>query len=165
MRRTEIGRSVGLSVGEWLISLKEEHSVGFIPNVRILFLLSSCSCHSEKRRLSYQIAPLSILPDLEMSSSAKTLKSVDYEIFGEVQGVFFRKYTEEQARKLGLVGWVKNTAGGTVTGQVQGSVENVNFMMNWLKSVGSPMSRIDKAHFTNEREISKLDFNNFSTRY
>ncbi|XP_048381191.1 acylphosphatase-2-like isoform X1 [Stegostoma tigrinum] len=134
-----------------------------------------------------------------MSSSAKTLKSVDYEIFGEVQGVFFRKncdgsaartiqtkhknitrsrsrpsgpsnllchsYTEEQARKLGLVGWVKNTAGGTVTGQVQGSVENVNFMMNWLKSVGSPMSRIDKALFTNEREISKLDFNNFSTRY
>ncbi|XP_072407106.1 acylphosphatase-2-like isoform X2 [Chiloscyllium punctatum] len=132
---------------------------------RILFLLGSCTYHSQKRRLSCQIAALSILPALEMSSYAKALKSVDYEIFGEVQGVFFRKYTEEQARKLGLVGWVKNTARGTVTGQVQGSVENVNFMMNWLKSVGSPMSRIDKAQFSDEREISKLDFNNFSTRY
>ncbi|XP_043538620.1 acylphosphatase-2-like isoform X3 [Chiloscyllium plagiosum] len=132
---------------------------------RILFLSGSCTYHSQKRRLSCQIAALSILPALEMSSYATALKSVDYEIFGEVQGVFFRKYTEEQARKLGLVGWVKNTARGTVTGQVQGSVENVNFMMNWLKSVGSPMSRIDKAQFSDEREISKLDFNNFSTRY
>ncbi|XP_051901032.1 acylphosphatase-2-like isoform X2 [Pristis pectinata] len=101
----------------------------------------------------------------EMSSSSTGLKSVDYEIFGDVQGVFFRKYTEEQARKLGLVGWVKNTAAGTVTGQVQGAVDKVNFMMNWLKSVGSPMSRIDKAHFSNERDVSKLDFNKFSTRY
>ncbi|XP_051901039.1 acylphosphatase-2-like isoform X5 [Pristis pectinata] len=84
---------------------------------------------------------------------------------GVMQGVFFRKYTEEQARKLGLVGWVKNTAAGTVTGQVQGAVDKVNFMMNWLKSVGSPMSRIDKAHFSNERDVSKLDFNKFSTRY
>ncbi|XP_062892192.1 acylphosphatase-2-like [Mobula hypostoma] len=100
-----------------------------------------------------------------MSSSSTGLKSVDYEIFGDVQGVFFRKYTEEQARRLGLVGWVKNTAGGTVTGQVQGAAEKVNFMMNWLKSVGSPMSRIDRAHFSNERAISKLDFNNFSTKY
>ncbi|XP_038643304.1 acylphosphatase-2-like isoform X4 [Scyliorhinus canicula] len=81
------------------------------------------------------------------------------------KGVFFRKYTEEQARKLGLVGWVKNTSQGTVIGQVQGAVEKVNFMMNWLKSVGSPMSRIDRANFSNEREISKLDFDMFSTRY
>ncbi|XP_043538619.1 acylphosphatase-2-like isoform X2 [Chiloscyllium plagiosum] len=162
----------------------------FKSQSRILFLSGSCTYHSQKRRLSCQIAALSILPALEMSSYATALKSVDYEIFGEVQGVFFRKvrmmkskesisylskldlpgysvsnYTEEQARKLGLVGWVKNTARGTVTGQVQGSVENVNFMMNWLKSVGSPMSRIDKAQFSDEREISKLDFNNFSTRY
>ncbi|XP_078057086.1 acylphosphatase-2-like isoform X1 [Mustelus asterias] len=125
-----------------------------------------------------------------MSSPAAGLKSVDYEVFGEVQGVFFRKvralnlkesipchsslslpgrsvspYTDEQAKKLGLVGWVKNTAQGTVIGQMQGPAEKVHFMMNWLKSVGSPMSRIDKANFSNEREISKLDFNSFSTRY
>ncbi|GCB64344.1 hypothetical protein scyTo_0007523 [Scyliorhinus torazame] len=75
------------------------------------------------------------------------------------------EYTGEQARKLGLVGWVKNTSQGTVIGQVQGAVEKVNLMMNWLKSVGSPMSRIDRANFSNEREISKLDFDTFSTRY
>uniref|UniRef100_A0A0E9UNE4 Acylphosphatase-1 n=1 Tax=Anguilla anguilla TaxID=7936 RepID=A0A0E9UNE4_ANGAN len=31
--------------------------------------------------------------------------SVDYEIFGRVQGVFFRKYTQAEGKKLGLVGW------------------------------------------------------------
>ncbi|XP_070334483.1 acylphosphatase-2 isoform X8 [Odocoileus virginianus] len=41
-------------------------------------------------------------------------------------GVCFRMYTEDEARKIGVVGWVKNTSKGTVTGQVQGPEEKVN---------------------------------------
>ncbi|XP_038253681.1 acylphosphatase-2 isoform X2 [Dermochelys coriacea] len=66
-----------------------------------------------------------------MSALAKAsgvLKSVDYEVFGRVQGVCFRMYTEEEARKMGVVGWVKNTRQGTVTGQVQGPEDKVNAM-------------------------------------
>ncbi|XP_062427671.1 acylphosphatase-2 [Rhea pennata] len=103
-----------------------------------------------------------------MSGLARTpgaLKSVDYEVFGRVQGVCFRMYTEEEARKLGVVGWVKNTSKGTVTGQVQGPEEKVNAMKSWLAKVGSPSSRIDRTNFSNEKEISKLDFSGFSTRY
>ncbi len=33
--------------------------------------------------------------------------SVAYEVYGKVQGVFFRKTTRQQAIALGLVGWVK----------------------------------------------------------
>ncbi|XP_053133637.1 acylphosphatase-2-like isoform X2 [Hemicordylus capensis] len=91
--------------------------------------------------------------------------ALDYEVYGDVQGVFFRKYTEEQGRKLGVVGWVKNTAHGTVTGQVQGPKEKVEIMKNWLRSVGSPMSRIDRAVFSNERAISSLEFQSFATKY
>ncbi|XP_076990345.1 acylphosphatase-2 isoform X4 [Tamandua tetradactyla] len=61
-------------------------------------------------------------------STARPLKSVDYEVFGRVQGVCFRMYTEEEAKKLGVVGWVKNTSKGTVAGQVQGPEEKVNSM-------------------------------------
>ncbi|XP_045150044.1 acylphosphatase-2 isoform X1 [Echinops telfairi] len=61
-------------------------------------------------------------------SSNGSLKSVDYEVFGNVQGVCFRMYTEGEAKKLGVVGWVKNTSKGTVTGQVQGPEEKVNSM-------------------------------------
>ncbi|XP_070235683.1 acylphosphatase-2 isoform X8 [Bos mutus] len=59
-------------------------------------------------------------------STGRPLKSVDYEVFGRVQGVCFRMYTEDEARKIGVVGWVKNTSKGTVTGQVQGPEEKVN---------------------------------------
>ncbi|XP_063085441.1 acylphosphatase-2 isoform X2 [Cavia porcellus] len=59
-------------------------------------------------------------------SAAAQLKSVDYEVFGRVQGVCFRMYTEGEAKKIGVVGWVKNTSKGTVTGQVQGPEEKVN---------------------------------------
>ncbi|XP_037987794.1 acylphosphatase-2 isoform X1 [Motacilla alba alba] len=73
-----------------------------------------------------------------MSAPAKAagaLKSVDYEVFGRVQGVCFRMYTEQEAKKLGVVGWVKNTSQGTVTGQVQGPEEKVNEIL--LSSQGT----------------------------
>ncbi|KAJ7404838.1 Acylphosphatase-2 [Willisornis vidua] len=100
-----------------------------------------------------------------LAKASGALKSVDYEVFGRVQGVCFRMYTEEEARKLGVVGWVKNTSQGTVTGQVQGPEDKVNAMKSWLSKVGSPSSRIDRTNFSNEKEIPKLDFSGFSTRY
>ncbi|XP_053316190.1 acylphosphatase-2 isoform X1 [Spea bombifrons] len=100
-----------------------------------------------------------------LAKAANKLKSVDYEVFGRVQGVCFRMYTEDEARKLGVVGWVKNTRQGTVAGQVQGPEDKVNSMKSWLSKVGSPSSRIDRVNFTDEKEITKLQYNGFSTRY
>ncbi|XP_022280453.2 acylphosphatase-2 isoform X7 [Canis lupus familiaris] len=69
-------------------------------------------------------------------SAARPLKSVDYEVFGRVQGVCFRMYTEDEAKKIGVVGWVKNTSKGTVTGQVQGPEEKVNSISRVFCGVG-----------------------------
>ena len=38
-----------------------------------------------------------------------SLIAVQFEVFGRVQGVFFRKFTNEKALSLELRGWVKNT--------------------------------------------------------
>ncbi|XP_032148025.1 acylphosphatase-2 isoform X1 [Sapajus apella] len=65
-------------------------------------------------------------------STARPLISVDYEVFGKVQGVCFRMYTEGEAKKIGVVGWVKNTSKGTVTGQVQGPEDKVSSMTSSL---------------------------------
>ncbi|XP_023965445.1 acylphosphatase-2 isoform X9 [Chrysemys picta bellii] len=46
-----------------------------------------------------------------------------------ITSVCFRMYTEDEARKMGVVGWVKNTRQGTVTGQVQGPEDKVNAMI------------------------------------
>ncbi|XP_037603453.1 acylphosphatase-1 isoform X2 [Sebastes umbrosus] len=89
------------------------------------------------------------------------LISVDYEIFGRVQGVFFRKYTQAEGKKLGLVGWVQNTGAGTVQGQLQGPRSKVTEMQEWLKSTGSPKSHITKAEFKNEKTVDSLEHSSF----
>ncbi|XP_049626469.1 acylphosphatase-1 isoform X1 [Suncus etruscus] len=90
-----------------------------------------------------------------------TLISVDYEVFGKVQGVFFRKYTQAESKKLGLVGWVQNTDQGTVQGQLQGPTSKVRHMQQWLQKKGSPKSHIERANFDNEKVISELDYSDF----
>ncbi|XP_028293339.1 acylphosphatase-1 [Gouania willdenowi] len=93
--------------------------------------------------------------------STEDLVSVDYEVFGRVQGVFFRKYTQAEGKRLGLAGWVQNTAEGTVRGQLQGPRSKVKEMQEWLKTTGSPSSRIIKAEFKNEKTVENLDYSSF----
>ncbi|XP_061824740.1 acylphosphatase-1 isoform X1 [Nerophis lumbriciformis] len=103
-----------------------------------------------------------VLSVLRFSMSDGDLFSVDYEVFGKVQGVFFRKYTQAQGKKLGLVGWVQNTGSGTVQGQLQGQRKKVKEMQEWLKTTGSPKSHIIKAEFKNEKAVSSLEHSTFT---
>uniref|UniRef100_A0A8D3DUJ5 acylphosphatase n=1 Tax=Scophthalmus maximus TaxID=52904 RepID=A0A8D3DUJ5_SCOMX len=95
-------------------------------------------------------------------SAGDKLVSVDFEIFGHVQGLY---YTEQEGLRLGLVGWVKNTRGGTVVGQVQGPAAAVEQMKVWLSKEGSPSSRITRASFRDQRSIDKLQLSGFNTRF
>ena len=61
---------------------------------------------------------------------------------GKVQGVAFRAYKKSEARKIGLVGWVRNLPDGSVETILEGSAESVNLMLTWLRR-GAPMSRVD----------------------
>ncbi|XP_054056862.1 acylphosphatase-1 [Rissa tridactyla] len=94
-------------------------------------------------------------------AEAEGLVSVDYEVSGKVQGVFFRKYTQREAKRLGLVGWVQNTSHGTVQGQIQGPSARVRELQEWLRKVGSPQSCISRADFSNEKEITALEHKEF----
>jgi acylphosphatase len=91
-----------------------------------------------------------------------TYMSCDFEIFGSVQGVFFRKYTQQEAAKLQLIGWVKNTENGSVQGHMEGEQSNIMKMKSWLRTKGSPKSKIDKATFSNENLITKLNGQDFN---
>ena len=97
-------------------------------------------------------------------NSTSKLVSVDFQVFGKVQGVFFRKYTQQEAVKLKLVGWVMNTEQGTVVGQMQGKFDAINKMKEWLNTKGSPKSKIDKTEFKAENEIKSLAFKAFDVR-
>ncbi|XP_068246201.1 acylphosphatase-2-like isoform X1 [Palaemon carinicauda] len=97
--------------------------------------------------------------------ATKKLISVDFEVFGIVQGVFFRKHTQKQAKKLEIRGWCKNTDRQTVEGQLEGVEQQVSIMKDWLRNTGSPSSRIDKAEFKNEKDIEDYTFSGFSIRH
>ncbi|GBP65399.1 Acylphosphatase-2 [Eumeta japonica] len=93
-----------------------------------------------------------------------SLLNVDFEVFGKVQGVYFRKHTQRRAMELGLKGWVMNTAQGTVVGQLQGPPPLIKEMKTWLQKIGSPKSKIEKAVFKNESHINTCAFRSFDIR-
>ncbi|XP_029454276.1 acylphosphatase-1 [Rhinatrema bivittatum] len=96
-----------------------------------------------------------------MMAEEDHLISVNFEIFGKVQGVFFRKYTQAEGKRLGLVGWVQNTEQNSVQGQLQGPISKVRDMQQWLQKKGSPKSRIKRAEFHSERRLTQLEHSDF----
>uniref|UniRef100_A0A1Q3FZB9 Acylphosphatase n=2 Tax=Culex tarsalis TaxID=7177 RepID=A0A1Q3FZB9_CULTA len=119
-------------------------------------------CPSEPKKLfTSDAAAAGSSPKLNMAGK---LLACDFEVFGIVQGVFFRKYTQKQATSLGLRGWCMNTRDGTVKGQMEGEEKPINEMKYWLQKKGSPTSRIDKVVFGELKEIPKYSFNDFGIR-
>ncbi|XP_035738793.1 acylphosphatase-1-like [Vespa mandarinia] len=98
------------------------------------------------------------------SITMSKILSLDFEVFGTVQGVFFRKYTQKKSQELGLKGWCMNTDRGTVVGQLEGEQSKVEEMKRWLQCTGSPQSAIEKAIFKNEKEIMQSSFTSFDIR-
>jgi acylphosphatase len=52
---------------------------------------------------------------------------------GRVQGVFFRAETRARAESLGLAGWVRNAADGSVEAIFEGEPERVESMVEWCR--------------------------------
>jgi len=89
------------------------------------------------------------------------MRAVDFEVIGKVQGVFFRKYTKKTCDKNKLTGWVLNTPHGSVQGHMEGGNEGIEKMKKWLKTTGSPKSRIDECKFFRESPIDQNTFSSF----
>eukprot|EP00208_Stichococcus_sp_RCC1054_P004621 CAMPEP_0206134986 /NCGR_PEP_ID=MMETSP1473-20131121/367_1 /ASSEMBLY_ACC=CAM_ASM_001109 /TAXON_ID=1461547 /ORGANISM="Stichococcus sp, Strain RCC1054" /LENGTH=96 /DNA_ID=CAMNT_0053526661 /DNA_START=218 /DNA_END=508 /DNA_ORIENTATION=- len=91
-------------------------------------------------------------------------KAVSFEVFGKVQGVFFRASTVEEANRLGVVGWCRNTRNGTVEGEAQGVADQLESMKDWLQHTGSPASKIERVAFKTQRDLEKLEYTAFEQR-
>jgi acylphosphatase len=53
-------------------------------------------------------------------------------IYGRVQGVFFRQWTVNQAKALGVSGWVRNCPDGTVEAHLIGDEATLDKMIEAL---------------------------------
>jgi acylphosphatase len=62
-------------------------------------------------------------------------------ITGRVQNVWYRDWFVEQARAIGITGWVRNRADGSVEAVVSGSSEIIDAVVAVARQ-GSPASRV-----------------------
>jgi acylphosphatase len=64
-------------------------------------------------------------------------------IHGRVQGVFFRAWTIEQARALGVAGWVRNRLDGTVELLAVGTADAVDALIACCRQ-GPPAAQVER---------------------
>ena len=64
-------------------------------------------------------------------------------IYGRVQGVYFRDETRNTAQKLQLTGWVKNMPDGSVDCLAEGDREKLKQLINWCHE-GSEAAAVEK---------------------
>ncbi|TVM15367.1 acylphosphatase [Oceanidesulfovibrio indonesiensis] len=79
-------------------------------------------------------------------------------VSGRVQGVWFRGFTQDTARSLGLAGWVRNLPDGRVEAKAQGDDDSLAAFREKLRQ-GPPYSSV---HSVDCNEIDDEPFSGFS---
>ena len=69
-------------------------------------------------------------------------------VSGRVQGVFYRAWTRDEARRLGVTGWVRNCPDGTVEAHVEGDAAAVEQLIERMRE-GPPAAEV--AELTTEK--------------
>jgi acylphosphatase len=77
---------------------------------------------------------------------------------GRVQGVGFRQHAVEEARRLGVTGWVRNLPDGRVETLAEGPREAVEALVAWCKR-GPRLARVDETRVS--WEPPRAEFTDF----
>lgn len=86
--------------------------------------------------------------------------SIEHRTFlvrGHVQGVFYRQSTQQEARRLGLTGTVRNNPDGSVTIEAEGPADALQALESWCQH-GPPAARVEKVAVTEAEVQGYLDF-------
>ena len=81
-------------------------------------------------------------------------------LFGRVQGVFFRQWTLDQARQLGVAGWVHNRSDGSLEAHLEGAEEAVAQLAERMRR-GPSQACVDDVM---SEEVSPADLKEFSVK-
>jgi len=79
-------------------------------------------------------------------------------IKGKVQGVFYRDWTAQKAKVLGLVGWIKNLEDGRVEAVFEGSKDKVTEIVENCRE-GSVLAKVE--HVDALWEAASGEFSSF----
>lgn len=90
------------------------------------------------------------------------MKTVHVIIEGRVQGVFFRDFTQKEAQRREIKGWVRNLPNGSVDAVLAGKDSVIDDMIDWLNE-GSPLSLVSSV--TVDEIFPTEKFTEFSIRF
>lgn len=76
-------------------------------------------------------------------------------VYGRVQGVWYRGATQEVARRLGVLGWVRNLPDGSVEILAQGAPLAVEQLVEWCHQ-GPSGARVDRVATRSEMVHDEL---------
>ena len=79
------------------------------------------------------------------------------QVYGRVQGVFFRASTKEKADELGIKGWVRNESNGSVLIHAEGEELPMEEFINWCHK-GPLMSKVEKVEIEIPESEAPQDF-------
>ena len=90
------------------------------------------------------------------------MKTYRFLVSGKVQGVWYRKFVSENAKKNNFRGFVRNLPDGRV--EAVANIESPERLEKFLEILkeGSPLSIVEKIEY---EEIPFEEFNNFEIRY
>ena len=92
-----------------------------------------------------------------------TLRRAHLRIHGTVQGVSFRAYAREQARRLTLKGWVRNLPDGDVEAIAEGPPAEVEAFLAWCEK-GPPEAEVESVTLS-DPEPATGEFSSFEIRH
>lgn len=87
------------------------------------------------------------------------MKTMHAIVHGHVQGVWFRAWTRDMARELGVTGWVRNMASGDVETLAQADDDTLETFLERLYD-GPPLarvSRVDVSHRDGEERFDSFE--------
>ena len=90
------------------------------------------------------------------------IKRIEATVYGRVQGVSFRYYTQKEAIRLYITGWVANDSDGSVRVLAEGPEAVLKKMIDYLH-IGSPAATVDKV--STSWATATNEFNKFSVRW
>lgn len=82
-------------------------------------------------------------------------------VTGRVQGVFFRAWTREQAERLVVFGWARNSPDGSVEAHLEGSEQRVAELIELMRR-GPSGARVDHLEVA---EVEPENHERFSVRH
>lgn len=78
-------------------------------------------------------------------------------VYGKVQGVWFRKSTQQKALALGLRGFCKNLEDGSVYIEAEGDLEKLFNFVNWCKK-GPELAEVENLKMSEETPTGAMGF-------